>query len=99
MATLTIMNNHHVRQNVAIAPLLEDMRPVRSRSSPAAMDRQTDPRTSTPRTTYHPCPDERYNWPAGCGDGQTRDRYNCRPDREAAAKENYWGLLRERYNI
>ena len=49
------------------------------------MHRQPGSRTSTPRTTYHPRPDERYNWPAEQGAGQTDDGYNNRPTCEAMA--------------
>ena len=85
MATLTITNTRPARRNVAIASLLDKMRQTRSKISPAAMDRQPDLRTFTPRTTYHPCPGERYNWPAQRGAGQLVDRNNCRPTCRASA--------------
>ena len=67
MATITIMNTRTVRRNVAIASFLNKMRHARSKSLAAAMDRQPDLRTSSLKTTYHPCPGERYNWPAQRG--------------------------------
>ena len=42
------------------------------------MDRQPSPQTSTPTMAFHPCPDERYNWPAERGAGQIGDYENCR---------------------
>ena len=85
MATLTILNTRPARRNVAVASLLDKTRQARSKSSPEAMDRQSDLRSSTPRTTYHPCPGERYNWPAKRGAGQPVDRDNCCPTCVASA--------------
>ena len=83
MATLTITNIRALHRNVATASSLDDIRPARSRSPFAATDRQTDPRTSTPRATYHSC---------------LGDRYNCRPECEAVANGTYLSLMGSRDN-
>ena len=47
--------------------MLVKMRQARLKSSYAAMERQPDLRTSNTRSTFHPRPGERYNWPAQRG--------------------------------
>ena len=44
------------KRNVVVASLLDNMLPARSRSSPAMMDCQPGPRTSTRRAADHPRP-------------------------------------------
>ena len=83
--TLTIRNTRSARRNVAIASLLDNMLLARSKSLPAAMDRQPGQRSSTPRTTCHVRPDERYNRPAEHEAGLTGERYNYRPTCGASA--------------
>ena len=107
MATITITNTRPARRNVAIASLLDKTRPARSKSSPAAMDRQPDLRTSTPRTTY--LPEDCRNWYPTCGasalasDSSTvvpkpRYCYNWRPERGAAANGTHLYLQEDCYN-
>ena len=93
MVTLTTTSIRPARCDVAIASLLDKTRQARSKSSPATMDRQADLRTSTPRTTYLPCPGERYNWPAQGGAGQPVDRDNCRPTCGKASNGAHLGLM------
>ena len=83
MAKLTITNTRPVRRNIAIASLQDKSGRQGQGVHPQRWIAKL--RTSTPRTTHHPCPDERYNWPAEYGAGRTADRYNWHPTCEASA--------------
>ena len=99
MATLTITSIRPAQRNVAIASLLDKTRQTRSKSSPAALDRQTDLQTSTPRTIDHPCPGEHDNFPPTCGAaaiethlGRMGGRHECPVQRrvgQAAVRDIY----------
>ena len=61
MATLTTTDIRPALRNVAIASLLDDMRPARSTSSPATMSYQPGLRTSTRREAAQSHPDDRHS--------------------------------------
>ena len=98
MAKFTIQNTRPARSNAVNASSLDDIQPARLRRPPTAMDRQPVPRNHTRRTTCHPRPGDRDNWPAQRGAGQTEDCYNCRPEGEAATNGTQLDRQEESYN-